>query len=215
MCVTKKTWWIRTPTVNFNNQDFFKVADMLNGAGIQYKAVRQGKCLRFKVDTIDAYRTTVALLEKAIVEFQFFLLKEEKAPKLVVRGFPKTTKADAFKACAIALGFNAKDTTLINIGRKLSFLFPVYPGSGGNSRPFLDVQEIRGQSVKAEMLHGCAGPEQCCRYQRPGHHSAVCRSRLRCVVFGDEHDSKACSLQKNGAAKCCICGKVYPANCRG
>lgn len=205
----------KTAPIFVYGQESFGLTNRFNRANLTFTATSKGHALKFKFQTPEHYREAIHILDGIKAEYHSFLLKEEKDVKLVIRGLPRNTSCDSLREAISLKGYKVKHLTQLKLSGKPSPLFLVYFDPTGINNDFKNITEINKICVTVEPFRGRKGPPQCFRCQRYGHSSAVCKSPLRCVACGENHDVKQCLKDKNSSATCCNCHGEHPANYRG
>lgn len=195
---------------------YFRLADELEKASVQFTATYVGKALRFKFPSAECYRRAVHVFDDARVEYHSFLLKNEKDSKYVLRGLPGKTVAEDVKRELERQGYKPRHVTQLRLSGRNVALYLVYFSAGEETAmEFPKCTSLRGISVKVETFRGKKGPTQCYRCQRYGHSSAACKHPARCVKCGGAHEAKSCPKTKEDKPVCCNCGGSHVANYRG
>lgn len=153
-------------------------------------------------------------LLKENVAFHTFSRKDEKLPKVVIKGLPKFLQATIPSELA-SIGFAGATIT------ELKTLYPaecppilVQLPSGTDMGKFKQIKYLSScvidiQRYKSNNKIGT----QCFRCQGFGHASRNCNRPARCVKCASEHPTWECPKKdREEPARCCNCQENHPAN---
>lgn len=191
------------------------VSKYTNRFHLQY---RNGNKVAISCFSAEAHQAVKDGLRNDGISFITYTRKDEKTPKLVIRGLPESVEGDLSEQLGL-LGFKTTSITKLKSKNKSyqpcpPFLIQLAPG--------VDLTELR----KVKYLCDCvvkvekfkpnhSQGTQCYRCQGFGHSSHNCNLPARCVKCTIQHKSSDCpKKEQETPARCCNCDGEHPANYR-
>lgn len=177
---------------------------------------RNGSKVAIMCHTTEEHQALKEGLRKDEVSFVTYTRKDEKTPKVVIKGLPNTLESE-LSAELCKIGYPTNLVTKLKSKN----------GSSQHCPPFLiqlatgvDIVKFRQtkylfncvitiEKFKPNRLQGT----QCFRCQRFGHSSQNCNLPARCVKCTSSHPSADCPKKdRSTPARCCNCQGEHPAN---
>lgn len=155
-------------------------------------------------------------LLKENVNFLTYSRKDEKTPKLVIRGIPSTVCED-LPAELASMGFKDSKVSVMKTKSPVDcppLLVKLAPGS--DAKKFRQIKFILDcvVSIVRYRPNRTLGT-QCFRCQAFGHSSKNCNMPPRCIKCTNQHAVGECPKKtRNEPAKCVNCNENHPANYR-
>ncbi|KAJ2937667.1 hypothetical protein O0L34_g17477 [Tuta absoluta] len=181
---------------------------------LQYRS--QGK-IAIHCHDIEGHKALVEGLRNDNVFFHTFTRKEERSPKVVIKGLPTTVTEDLPTELA-ELGFNNAKITVLKSSKpnaKNSSHPPILVqlAPGGDVTKFKQIRYLSSCVVQIQKYTPKISGTQCYRCQRFGHSSRNCNFPERCVKCTGQHATKDCPKKdRTTPAQCCNCDDNHPAN---
>lgn len=164
----------------------------------------------------DAHRKVKEGLISLNLLFHTYSRRDEKTPKVVIRGLPANVENDLPKELE-SLGFDGVKVTRIKTSYTGSFACPpflVHLRQGADIAKFRKIKYICNCVVEiTKYKPKSASITQCYRCQGFGHSSRNCNLPARCVKCTESHTTKECpKVDRKEPAQCCNCKEAHPAN---
>lgn len=153
------------------------------------------------------------------VNYMTYTRKDEKIPKVVIRGLPAYVEPD-LAAQLDTLGFKGAKITKLKIKEGDTTICPPYLVQLPAETDVLKFRQIKYlfncvvtmQKYRPNRSLGT----QCFRCQGFGHSSKNCNLPARCVKCAQPHPTSECSKKdRKDPAVCCNCNELHPANFHG
>lgn len=152
------------------------------------------------------------------IHFLTYSRKDEKVPKLVIRGLPADL-SDNVSQELVNMGFKVDSVTVLKSSNQKVAPFPpllVQLSPGSDPTKLKQVKYLFNCVITIEKFKpNRSSGTQCYRCQNFGHSSKNCNMPPRCVKCAENHTTADCQKKdRHEPARCCNCGQDHPANYR-
>jgi hypothetical protein len=146
--------------------------------------------------------------------FRTYTRKDERTPKVVIKGLPACVENDLNKELE-DLGFPGTKISKLKSAKTNELPYPpflVQLPAGADLRKFRQIRYIFNCVVEIQKFKPKRSVLQCYRCQRFGHSSRNCNMPPRCVKCPVPHATVDCPKKTDEPAICCNCNEQHPAN---
>lgn len=168
--------------------------------------------------TSEAHQAIKDGLRQQGASFLTYTRKDEKVPKVVIKGLPTYVKSDLPGELA-KLGFEGITVTTLqsrNAGSSHCSPFLIQLAAGADIKKFRQIKYLFNSVITVHKYKPKnSGGTQCFRCQGFGHSSKNCNMPPRCVKCTEPHPTSECPKKdRTQPARCCNCNENHPANFR-
>ena len=186
----------------------------INRYHMQY---RNGSKIAVMCHTVESHQALKEGLKKDDIPFVTYTRRDEKTPKIVIKGLPDTIGED-LPSELNKLGFLTTSVTKLK-SRHGNLPCPPYLvqlAAGADISKFKQIKYLFNCVISLEKFKpNRSQGTQCFRCQRFGHSSKNCNLPARCVKCTGAHFTAECSKKESDTAvQCCNCKGEHPANYR-
>lgn len=193
----------------------------------EFEFVSRRETTKLILKDANDHRAVTKYLQEEEIEYHTFVLKEDRAQKLVIRGIDASVPEEYIQQ-ALQEDYNitvdrvarmtsrrpARDGELPQESRGLP-LFIVYTMSKETAAAIRKINKLCYSKVTVETYQSPNGPQQCYRCQRFGHTSRFCTSRPNCMKCAKGHLTRECKKPNTTAGRCSNCNGDHVACYRG
>lgn len=192
-----------------------KVKDIVDQHSKKYHLEYKGNNrVKIQCHTTDGHQAVKGGLLKDNVAYHTFTRKDEKLPKVVIKGLPGSL-LDSLTTELESLGFPGAITTQIKLSKPVQCppIIAQLP-SGTDMAKFKQIRYLSNCAVTIERYrmsgNNCT---QCYRCQSFGHASRNCNRPPRCVKCSQAHPTSECPNKGFiETVRCCNCEQDHPAS---
>lgn len=166
--------------------------------------------------TTDSHQAIKQGLRNDDIAFITYTRKDEKTPKVVIKGLPSCFEKD-LPSELDKLGFKSSSVTVLTSRKESTMPCPPYLVQLAAGVDLIKFRQIKYLfncviSIHKFQPNSTAGT-QCFRCQKFRHSSKNCNMPARCVKCTEPHATSECSKKdRKEPARCCNCEENHPAN---
>lgn len=166
------------------------------------------------VDNVASHECIINLLRNENIEFHTFQRKEDRKPKIILKGIPLISM-DEIHEELVNHNINPLNIQLLRTKTNNNANSATYSITVSNITELKKIKTIKhlfNAIVIWEQFHKNNKPTQCFNCQEYGHGSQNCFKKPNCLKCADMHSTINCDVKEETAFKCVNCEGDHKAS---